>query len=46
MKWEYKRIEKELTEVELNKLGEKGWELVVGVPLECQLGLYFKRPKE
>jgi len=48
-RWEYRIIQRELTEVELNRLGEEGWELVAKerfVQRKIHHKWYFKRPKE
>jgi len=39
-KWEYKRLEINPSEEELNELGSQGWELVAANEYYC----YFKRP--
>ena len=45
-KWEYKVVGKTLPEVELNRLGVEGWELVIVAgagTVHCTM--IFKRPK-
>jgi hypothetical protein len=45
-KWEYKVVNSSLSEQELNKLGEEGWELIGVATWEpFEIKLYFKRPK-
>ena len=44
-KWEYKVVGHTLSEVELNRLGEEGWELVIVAgagSVHCTM--IFKRP--
>lgn len=41
-KWEYKVVRDALSETELNKLGEEGWELC-GVTRGMIVAMYFKR---
>lgn len=44
MKWEYLSYSK-ADEIDLNKLGDLGWELVCVVACNSELLFYFKRPK-
>jgi hypothetical protein len=46
IKWEYKAVDRQLSEAELDELGRDGWELIA---VASQAGvwsgiLYFKRP--
>ena len=49
MKWEYKSFNQKLTDSDLNRLGEEGWELIVhtAVVNDSAFGQYyiFKRQK-
>ena len=47
VKWEYKLMAGWLTEIELNRLGEDGWELVAVIltPVDKNFDYIFKRPK-
>jgi hypothetical protein len=40
-KWEYKVVNYDPSESDINKLGAEGWELVAVSDSKC----YFKRPK-
>ena len=44
-KWEYKMIEKSITESQLNELGKDGWELISVVLKATWIGhlFFFKR---
>jgi hypothetical protein len=50
--WEYKFIEGNATEADLNRLGDDGWELVAGITesptgrIHIPSRLFFKRPKQ
>lgn len=47
VKWEYKLMAGWLTEIEMNRLGEDGWELVAVIvtPVDKNFDYIFKRPK-
>ena len=47
-KWEYKIVEKTISESQLNELGKDGWELVAVAIKATWIGhfFYFKRPIE
>jgi hypothetical protein len=44
-KWEYKLVATQLSEQEINKLGEEGWELIQVTHEGFSRAMYFKRPK-
>jgi hypothetical protein len=46
--WEYKIIEKSISESKLNELGKDGWELVAVVVKSTWIGhlFFFKRPRQ
>jgi len=43
-KWEYKQVEKYLSDLEINKLGYEGWELVGFAWYNGVYRYVFKRP--
>jgi hypothetical protein len=45
-KWEYKIVEKSISDSTLNELGKEGWELISVVIRATWIGhlFYFKRP--
>jgi hypothetical protein len=48
-RWEYREVICDgpalLGEVELNRMGEEGWELVGIAPVDTQVHFYFKRER-
>jgi hypothetical protein len=41
-KWEYKIVSRDISEAELNNLGDQGWELI---GFDTIYNAYLKRPK-
>ena len=44
-KWEYHTHVKQISEEELRRLGEQGWELVTALKMDTNAYYYFKRPR-